>query len=783
MSRQQIEDPQSLERWQIIDQNFTKKVLSLTPQSAQSAQIDRATFVNLFTQQIITRHIDLLARILKAKNLGFYTIASAGHENNIAFAHIFKIQDPALLHYRSSAFMLNRAFKHGGEIGLENQILEQIKSLLAAKSDKISNGRHKVFGSVELNVPPQTSTIASHLPKAVGLALSINQNRILKNNLKNNPGVKFPTLSNSVVLCSFGDASFNHSTAQGAINAARILSYQHVPLPLVFICEDNNIGISVKTPQNWIENNFTNLNVKNNITYLSADGLNLLDVIEKAKLAEKIARVDKVPVFLHMKTVRLMGHAGSDIEQHYLSLAEIQSNEDDDPLLYTASLALGLDYFDCTSIIGLYETIREKILRLSANLINEPKLGSAQEVMASIIPSIPRLKTPRVLGQKTSENIFGAITPTWQTPRNMAQALNLVFAETLAQYPNTVFFGEDVGKKGGVYRLTAGLQEYFGRKRIFDTILDEQTIIGTAVGFGHNNILPIIEIQFLAYLHNAIDQLRGEAATLSFFSGGRLANPMIIRLPGLAYQKGFGGHFHNDNSFTALRDIPGIIIACPSNAQSAVKIWRRLVKTAYSEMRICVFIEPIALYFTKDLLQPNDNKMLTVYSQIDERLPEMGQISVTNYLVNDDSHSNSLIIISYGNGHFLSVKAIDELKTQYKINKSINNISINNISLVDLCWLKPLPIDNIYNIVLNQGKTFSCVNILIVDECRNTGSISEEIIAKLYSNCQTDNLLSKVNLFRITAEDSFIPLGPAADHVLPSVKSITDKILKIGKIC
>jgi len=197
---------EQLERWQIIDKNFTNRVSShdLPSLLSQPGIINKTDFINLFTCQIITRHIDLQSRILKQKNLSFYTIASAGHENNIALSYVFNLQDMALLHYRSSAFMLNRAYKYKGDKGLEHQVIEQLKSLVAAKTDQISSGRHKVFGSIELNVPPQTSTIASHLPKAVGIALSINQNKILKNKTAK-------LKDNSVVLCSFGDAGFNHS--------------------------------------------------------------------------------------------------------------------------------------------------------------------------------------------------------------------------------------------------------------------------------------------------------------------------------------------------------------------------------------------------------------------------------------------------------------------------------------------------------------------------------------------------------------------------------------------
>ena len=132
----------------------------------------------------------------------------------------------------------------------------------------------------------------------------------------------------------------------------------------------------------------------------------------------------------------------------------------------------------------------------------------------------------------------------------------------------------------------------------FNSPLDETSIIGSAIGFAHNGFVPIPEIQFLAYYHNAEDQLRGEAATLPFFSKGQFVKPMVLRIPGLAYQKGFGGHFHNDNSLAVFRDLPGIIVACPSYGADAVKMLRRVVLEAYKNSRITVFIEPIAVSYT-----------------------------------------------------------------------------------------------------------------------------------------------------------------------------------------
>ena len=121
-----------------------------------------------------------------------------------------------------------------------------------------------------------------------------------------------------------------------------------------------------------------------------------------------------------------------------------------------------------------------------------------------------------------------------------------------------------------------------------------------------NGFTPIPEIQFLAYLHNAEDQLRGEAATLPFFSQGQFTNPMVVRIAGLGYQKGFGGHFHNDNALSVLRDIPGLILAVPSNGPDAARMLRECVRLAREEQRVVVFVEPIALSPMRDLHETGD---------------------------------------------------------------------------------------------------------------------------------------------------------------------------------
>ncbi len=186
-------------------------------------------------------------------------------------------------------------------------------------------------------------------------------------------------------------------------------------------------------------------------------------------------------------------------------------------------------------------------------------------------------------------------------PQIMSRIINWALTDLMLTHPEIVMMGEDVGRKGGVYGVTQKLTQRFGADRMIDTLLDEQSILGLAIGMAQNGFVPMPEIQFLAYLHNAEDQLRGEAATLPFFVSGQFTNPMVLRIAGLGYQKGFGGHFHNDNSVAVIRDIPGVILAVPSNGADAAMMLRECVRLAREEQRVVVFLEPIALYPMRDL--------------------------------------------------------------------------------------------------------------------------------------------------------------------------------------
>src|SRR4051794_6261589 len=215
--------------------------------------------------QLASRHLDLAARWLRSFNEGFYTIGSSGHEGNAAVAAALLPTDPALLHYRSAAFFCARAKS------LTDAARDVLRGVVASAREPIAGGRHKVFGSAELNIVPTTSTVASHLPRAVGLAYSLARPR--PDRLEE----RWPR--DAVAVASFGDASANHAAATAALNAAGWFEHSGVRLPLLLVCEDNRLGISVPSPDGWTA---ATLKSRPGVRYTSADGCDLAATYDAA---------------------------------------------------------------------------------------------------------------------------------------------------------------------------------------------------------------------------------------------------------------------------------------------------------------------------------------------------------------------------------------------------------------------------------------------------------------------------------------------------------------------
>jgi len=665
-----------------------------------------AELEEIWRAQVSSRHCDFAARYLQATGRSFYTIVSAGHESNACVAVALEPTDPALLHYRSGAFYIARAAQTG-----RDGVPDILRGVTASRDEPIAGGRHKVFGHHALAVIPQTSTIASHLPRAVGIAFAIERAKKL--------GVACPWPADSVVVCSFGDASLNHATAQAGLNTAAHAVHQGLPLPLLFLCEDNGLGISVPSPKGWVE---LALRSRTQLRYESADGADPEEVLETARSLIDWIRARRRPAILHLRTVRFLSHAGADVETAYRTPKEIRADWDLDPLLATGRRLAATAGWSGDALARDYLDARIRVRAAADEAAGEPQLDSAAEIVAPLAPRTP----PAIAPDEPTAN---------RQPLTLAAAINAALSDALERDPTVLVFGEDVAVNGGVYGVTRGLRKRYGAGRVFDTLLDETSILGLSLGAAMSGFLPVPEIQYLAYLHNAEDQLRGEAATLQFFSQGQYRNGMVVRVAGYAYQKGFGGHFHNDNAVGALRDIPGLVIASPARPDDASAMLRTCLATARDDGSVCVYLEPIALYHTRDLYMEDDGMWLAA--------PTAGDVPLGSARTYGDG--DDLTIVTWANGLRMSLRAARALE-QDGIRARV----------VDLRWLAPLPIADVVREATATG------HVLVVDETRRTGGVSEGIVAALV-DAKFDG-----HLARVASADSFIPLGDAANLVLVS---------------
>ncbi|HEX2784305.1 MAG TPA: thiamine pyrophosphate-dependent enzyme [Ilumatobacteraceae bacterium] len=694
-----------------LERQLVELLQALEPSPSPGGQESRLDLSYLYDVQLASRHCDLAARWLRSNGRGYYTIGSAGHESNAVLAMATRPTDPALLHYRSGGFYLARA-------GLDG-VSDILAGVVAATSEPISGGRHKVFGRHDLAIIPQTSTIASHLPRAVGVAFAIDRAAKLR--------VKSSWERDAITICTFGDATANHSVATGAFNTTMYCAYQGLPLPLLFVCEDNGLGISVRTPAGWIETSFSS---RPHLRYEVVDGDDPLAVAEAASSLADWVRKRRKPAFLHLRTVRYGGHAGTDVEAAYRSAAEMRADALRDPILGTARALLGCGW-TTESLLQRHEEVAELVQLAAASLAEAEQLQSADEVMRPLA-----IRQPEEVARLA---VQWSPSPAGAEPVTFAQAVNTTLATLLDQQPNVLVFGEDVAVKGGVYGVTKGLMAKAGAGRVFDTLLDETSILGLANGSAISGFVPIPEIEYLAYLHNAEDQLRGEAATLSFFSNGQYRNGMVVRVAGYGYQEGFGGHFHNDDAIAVLRDIPGIVVASPSRPDDAAAMLTTCVAAAQIDGTVSVFLEPIARYHTQDLYEAGDREWMAALQP--DHVP-IG--SARTY-----GDGLDLTIVTCGNGVLMSLRVAKRLMTR--------GIGVR---VVDLRWLSPLPVEDLIR------ETRATRAVLVADETRASGGWSEGVITALVECGIT------TRIGRATSKDSFIPLGDAAKLVLLSEAEI-----------
>ncbi|MEW2473582.1 thiamine pyrophosphate-dependent enzyme [Micromonospora gifhornensis] len=629
-----------------------------------------------------------------------------------------------------------------------------LRGMVASREEPTAGGRHKVFGRADLTVVPTTSSAASHLPRAVGMGLAVERLRRLDARGVAAHVDVAPWAPDAIVVCSFGDAAINHADATAAFNTAGWYDHTGLRIPVLFVCEDNGLGGSLRSPQGWVA---TALRAKPGIRYFAADGADLVATYEVAREAAAWVRRHRRPAVLHLSTVRLLGHVGADAESAYRSAEEIAADFAGDPLVATARRLVEAGLAGGAELLDRYDEIGWQIRRLAEQVLDEPKLSNPAEVIAPLAPRRPvRVAQAvadagaRAAGPDAGARLeaFGGKPPELSGPLTLAQSINAALTDALLTYPQMAVFGQDVAAKGGRYGVTSDLRDRFGPARVFDTLLDETSVLGLGLGAGLAGMLPVPEIQSLAYLHTAEAQVRGEAATMGFLSQGALRNPMVLRVAGLAYQEGFGEHVRDDNSVAVLRDVPGLVIAVPARPDDAAAMLRTCLASAAVDGSVCVFLEPVGLYHARDLYADGDGEWSAGYAE--PGAWASGHVPVGRARVYGVGSAEDITIVTFGNGVRMALRTASALADE----------GIGS-RVVDLRWLAPLPVADLIREAAATGR------VLVVDETRRSGGVGEGVIAALVDAGYVGAAR------RVAAVDCFVPLGPAARQVLISEEAIT----------
>ncbi|RZU52750.1 2-oxoisovalerate dehydrogenase E1 component [Krasilnikovia cinnamomea] len=775
---------------QNLDERFRDAVSALSRPSSRrtpdepvrdGADLTGARARQLFDAQLTSRHLDLAARWLRSFNEGFHPVGAAGHEGSAAVAAALRGDDPALLHDRSAGFYCARAAAAAltsasavptsvaptpaggpastGEPDHEpgdpfiEAARDVLRSVVASASEAMSGGRHRALGHTDLHIVPTTSAAAGHLPRAVGLAFGLTRADELD-------GVARPWPADAIVIASVRATAIDHADAVTALNTAGRHDHAGQRLPLLVVCEDDGPGRAAGRPTGWVADM---LRSRPGLRYTAADGCDLVATYAAAAEAAGWVREHRRPAVLHLSMVPLLrpaaaepGGAANGIPAARTPADRLAEDLARDPLVGTARLLVEAGLADPDELIARYDEVGWQVRKVAEEVLGEPKLTTAAEVVAPLAPRRP-VRVARTVadvatraagaGAAARAAAFGGRAPEDAGPLTLAQTISATLTDALLAAPGAVVFGDAVTARGG-YGITGQLRERFGPARVFDTPGDETSVLGLALGAGLAGLLPIPQIRHLAHLHQAAGQLRGEAATLPFASAGGLRNPLVIRVAGLAHGQPGPEHATDDHSVAALRDVPGLVVAVPARPADAAPMLRSCLAAAAVDGSVCVYLEPIALYHTRDLRQPGDNEWLSPYAP--PREWAAGHVPIGRARAYPAGSGEDLTILTFGNGVHMSLRVAARLAEEGY-----------GARVVDLRWLNPLPTADLVREAKATGR------VLIVDETRRSGGVGEGVLAALVDG----GFVGAAR--RIAAADSFIPLGPAAQHVVIGEDAIT----------
>ena len=642
-----------------------------------------------------------------------YQFSARGHElGQLLVSQLLdRPFDAAAVYYRSRPFML------GSGLTLPEAMRGDM-----AKASSLSGGRDVgVVFSMERRhralVLPMCGDVGSQYTPAVGWAQAIRYRVEQLGETK---------LKDSIAVVFGGDGSVASNGFWSALTMSTTLK-----LPLLFVIEDNEYAISVKSPlQTPGRNIAANLGSWNNLEIWDGDGTKPEETAVLVETAVNYVRQHKGPGLLRLTVPRLSGHSSVD-NQAYKSEEEQKAEWARDPIPAIR------DYLVPTVMGGTeWEELMDSVTTEIHQVAEDTWSEAAPEAKTVTQFVFSTASKPQIVGGLLPERIElpqGSETADTSDPRriNMIEAIRRTLDVELATNPRLLVFGEDVGYKGGVHAATLGLQKKYGDGRVFDTSLSEEGIIGRSVGMSLAGLMPVPEIQFRKYADPATEQINN-CGTIRWRTNGRFAAPIVIRIPG-GYRK-IGDPWHSVTSEVTFAHQPGWLFAAPSNAEDTVG----LLRTAMRGNDPVIFFEHRAMLDASWARRP--------YPGHNYMLP-FGKAKIT-------MSGDKLTVVTWG-------AMVERCET------AVAEIG-DSIEVIDLRTLVPWDVELVLESVRKTSK------VLIVHEDIGLGGFGAEISATIAQEALMD-LDAPVQ--RVTAPATPVPFSThLMEGVVPTIAEIQQQM-------
>jgi len=695
-----------------------------------ATKLDKAELVELYRLMLLSRRLDDREIQLKRQNRIFFQISGAGHEGVLAAAsRVFRPgYDWFYLYYRDRALCL----------GLGMTATEQLLSAVGAADDPNSGGRQMPshWGHRDLNIVSTSSPTGTQFLQAVGAA----EARLRYAPTPELAGRDDLYRADEVVLCTTGDGTTSEGEFWEALNTACNLA-----LPIVFLVEDNGYAISVPVEVNTAGGSISKLVTGfPGLLIQDVDGCDVLASYDALVRAHEHCRTRKGPALVHARVIRPYSHSLSDDEVQYRPPAERDVDAQRDPLRRFPEYLVAQGVASPAELALVKEQVEEEV-----RVATEVALAAPQPKPETVLHHIYSMEV-----DPTSEQFDTEDDPRFTgDPTTMVDLLNACLKDEMARDPRIIVFGEDVADasreaalpqvkgKGGVFKVTWGLQRAFGSHRVFNSPLAEANIVGRAIGLAHRGLKPVVEIQFFDYIWPAYMQLRDELATMRWRSNNAWAAPVVVRVSYGGYLKG-GGPYHSQTGAAVFTGVPGLRVVCPATALDA----NGLLRTAIRCEDPVIFLEHKHLYRQTYNKAPNPGPGFMI---------PLGKAKVVR-------EGTDLTVVTYGAVVQRALIAAKEVEAEHGL----------KVEVIDLRSLSPVDWPAIHASVRKTNR------VLVAYEDAISWGYGAEIAARIAD--ETFEWLD-APVRRLAAKDTFVAYAPdLEDVILPQVDGLKRAMVELG---